>query len=70
VLLSSVRAGASRVETCDACRGYIKTIVTHDPVPPDLLAVADLETLPLDFLARARGYERYPDLPPKDIIRR
>jgi len=68
--LSSVRAGASRVETCDACRGYIKTIVTHDPVPPDLLAAVDLETLPLDFLARARGYERYPDLPPKDIIRR
>lgn len=66
VLLPEGRAGTLRVETCDACRGYIKTIVTHDPVPPDLLAVLDLETLPLDFLARARGYERYPDMPPPD----
>lgn len=60
VLLPSVRAGTSRVETCDACRGYLKAVVTHDPVPTDLLAVVDLETLPLDFLARARGFERYP----------
>ena len=60
VLLPSARAGTSRVETCDACRGYLKAIVTHDPVPPDLLAVVDLETLPLDFLARANGFERYP----------
>jgi len=53
-------AGTSRVETCDACRGYLKAILTHDPVPADLLAVVDLETVPLDFIARARGYERYP----------
>jgi len=60
VLLPEGGAETSRVETCDACRGYLKAIVTHDPVPADLLAVVDLETLPLDFLARARGYERYP----------
>ena len=60
VLLPGGGAGTSRVETCDACRGYLKTIVTHDPVPADLLAAVDLETVPLDFLARARGYERYP----------
>ena len=60
VLLPSVRAGTSRVETCDVCRGYLKAVITYDPVPPDLLAVVDLETVPLDFLARARGYERYP----------
>jgi len=60
VLLHSVGSGTSRVETCDACRGYLKAVVTHDPVPADLLAVVDLETVPLDFLARARGFERYP----------
>lgn len=60
VLLPEKGAGTLRVETCDACRGYIKTIVTHDPAPTDLLAVLDIETLPLDFLARSRGYERYP----------
>ena len=66
VLLPEGRAGTWRVETCDVCRGYLKAVVTHDPVPPDLLAVVDLERLPLDFLARARGYERYPGLPPSD----
>ena len=60
VLLPGGGAGTSRVETCDACGGYLKAVVTHDPVPPDLLAVVDLETVPLDFLARARGYERHP----------
>ena len=38
--------------------------MSHDPTPVDFLAVLDLETLPLDFLARARGYERYPRRPP------
>jgi formate dehydrogenase maturation protein FdhE len=60
VLLPEGGAGTSRVETCDACRGYLKAVVTHDPVPADLLSAVDLETVPLDFLARARGYERYP----------
>jgi len=64
VLLPGGGAGTSRVETCDVCRGYLKAVITHDPVPPDLLVVVDLETVPLDFLARDRGYERYPDLPP------
>lgn len=66
VLLPEGGPGTARVETCDVCRGYLKAVITHDPVPPDLLAVVDLETVPLDFLARARGYERYPDLPPSD----
>jgi hypothetical protein len=60
VLLPEGGLGNARIETCEACRGYIKAIVTHDPLPPDLLSVVDLETLPLDFLARARGYQRYP----------
>jgi FdhE protein len=60
VLLPEGGAGTPRIETCDACRGYIKAVASHDPAPADLLSVVDLETLSLDFLARARGYRRYP----------
>ena len=60
ILLPEGGAGTSRVETCDACGGYLKAVLSHDPIPDELLAVVDLETLPLDFLARARGFERYP----------
>jgi hypothetical protein len=60
LLLPEGGAGTTRIETCDACRGYIKAVVSHDPAPADLLAVIDLETLSLDFLARARGFGRYP----------
>jgi hypothetical protein len=64
LLLPEGGPGIARIETCDACRGYLKAVVSHDPAPADHLAVTDLETLPLDFLARARGYERYPQQPP------
>ena len=60
VLLPEGGPGTSRIETCDDCCGYLKTIVTHDPIPADLLSVVDLETVPLDLFIRARGYERYP----------
>ena len=66
VLLPEGGPGITRVETCDACRGYLKMFVSYDPTPVDFLAVLDLETVPLDFLARARGYERYP--PPRRPI--
>lgn len=62
VLLPEGGPGTPRVETCRSCRGYLKTVVSHDPTPVDFLFLRDLETLPLDFLARARGYERYPSL--------
>ena len=60
VLLPEGGPGTARVETCEACRGYLKAFMCYDPTPVEFLAVLDLETLPLDFLARARGYERYP----------
>jgi FdhE protein len=49
-----------RAQTCDACRGYVKVVVTFDPIPDDLLAVEDLATLHLDQLAVERGYSRAP----------
>lgn len=47
-----------RVQTCDACRGYIKVVVTYDPTPVDLLTVEDLATVHLDFIAAERDYIR------------
>lgn len=44
-----------RLDTCRACKGYVK-IVTRAPAEPFLLA--DWTTLHLDALARERGLER------------
>jgi FdhE protein len=46
-----------RVEVCDNCRGYLKVIVSFAPTPPEMLAVSDLATLHLDYIAKERGYE-------------
>ncbi len=47
-----------RVEVCDLCRGYIKVIPAFSPTPPEMLAVEDLATLHLDFIAQEQGYSR------------
>ena len=51
-----------RVDACDTCRTYIKTVdLTKDGLAVPL--VDDLATLPLDLWARDRGYHRlYPNL--------
>jgi formate dehydrogenase maturation protein FdhE len=52
----------ARIDACDTCRTYIKTIdLTRDGLA--IPAVDDLATLPLDLWARERGYQRlYPNL--------
>jgi formate dehydrogenase accessory protein FdhE len=47
-----------RVEFCDQCNGYLKVIVSFAPTPPDMLALSDLATLHLDYIAQERGYTR------------
>ena len=47
-----------RVEACDNCRGYIKVIASFSPTPLEEIAVADLETLHLDYAAQGLGYSR------------
>lgn len=47
------------VELCDRCMGYVKVFNSFEPTSPELLIVMDLETLPLDFIARDRGYTRH-----------
>ncbi len=49
---------AYRIDLCDNCRQYIKTIdtrkLTHDPN----LYLEDMTTLHLDILATTQGYKR------------
>jgi hypothetical protein len=56
--------GGRRVEACDACGSYHKVITAFTPTLPELLAVEDLCSLHLDFVAQQRGYlkadARYP----------
>jgi FdhE protein len=56
-----------RLEVCDACRSYMKTVDVAELSPFPLLAIADLETMDLDLVAMERGYGRPPL---KDFARR
>lgn len=47
-----------RIEACDVCNGYLKVISAFTPTPPEMLAVEDLATLHLDFIAQQKGYMR------------
>jgi formate dehydrogenase accessory protein FdhE len=49
-----------RAEVCETCKGYLKIIISFAPTPPDMLAVSDLSTLHLDYIAQERGYTRPP----------
>ena len=48
--------GGRRVETCGACRGYLKSVATLSALSPPDLALADLETVDLDLAAQERGW--------------
>jgi FdhE protein len=48
----------SRVDVCDHCRGYVKTLVSFDPLEADMLLVHDLRSLPMDQMATEAGYKR------------
>jgi len=54
--ISEAGCDSRRIDACDACHGYLKVIASFSPTPPELLAVEDLATLPLDFIAQQRGY--------------
>ena len=47
-----------RIDVCDKCKGYIKTVdsreISHEIVP----AVEDLATLHLDMVAEENGYKK------------
>jgi FdhE protein len=47
-----------RVEVCENCKGYLKVIAAFTPTTPEMLAVEDLATLHLDYIARESGYKK------------
>ena len=57
-----------RAVTCDACRGYLKTVTTLQAIPPVEIGLKDMQTLELDIAALDQDYGR-PDVPgfPLDV---
>jgi FdhE protein len=47
-----------RVETCESCHGYLKTVTTFDVLAARALMLADITTIALDLVAQDRGYAR------------
>lgn len=47
-----------RVETCESCAGYLKTVAVLNLPNVDRVLELDLETAGLDFVALERGYRR------------
>ena len=57
-LLPEGRDETHKVETCTACKGYIKTLTTLQGSPPHTVVLEDLATVDLDIVALERGYTR------------
>ena len=47
-----------KVETCETCHGYLKSVASLQGLPPLELLLQDLETVELDLVALERGYHR------------
>ena len=45
-----------KIEVCDGCHGYLKTITTFGPIPAEQVVLQDLATVALDVAAVERGY--------------
>jgi len=56
-LVSGARTQVT-VDTCGACRGYLKTVTTLGPTPADEIGLLDLATVELDVAALEQGYRR------------
>lgn len=57
-LVPETQGETRKVDTCAACRGYLKTLTTLQPSPADAVALEDLGTIDLDVAALERGYSR------------
>jgi FdhE protein len=65
-LVVSESGDTLKVETCDSCGGYLKSLATLQRFPPLDLVLRDLETVELDLVALDRGYIR-PEGKPFDL---
>ena len=59
-LVSDDAGARDQVETCEACRGYVKTLTVLLPTEPSDIALADFDSLALDLAVLAHGYHRPP----------
>jgi FdhE protein len=57
-LVSEQDGEARKVETCSACRGYLKSVSTLRAWAGDEVALTDLATVDLDLVALERAFER------------
>src|SRR5262245_37486326 len=57
-LVSARTLEQHRVDVCDGCRHYIKTIATSAPIRPHDVVLHDMGTLALDMAALERDYVR------------
>jgi FdhE protein len=57
-LVSEQDGEARKVETCSACRGYLKSVSTLRAWAGDEVALVDLATVDLDLVALEREFER------------
>jgi len=55
-LVSAGRLEREKIDVCDRCQGYLKTITTLVPIPPGQVVLQDLATAVLDVAALERGY--------------
>jgi FdhE protein len=55
-LVSADGLEREKIEVCDRCHGYLKTITTFDPIRPEQVVLQDLATVVLDVAAVERGY--------------
>ena len=46
-------------QTCKRCHTYLKTVITEETLPHDLLSLEDLATLYLDQGCQQKGYTRH-----------
>ena len=60
--LGSLVTGAAldtlKLETCEACHGYVKTLTTLQATPPEGVALLDLATVEMDLAGLEHGYGR------------
>jgi FdhE protein len=57
-LVSPDKLERETIEVCDRCSGYVKTLTTLGPIPPEHVVLQDLATVVLDIAALERGYRR------------
>lgn len=57
-LLTEDLGDSRKVDVCDSCRGYVKTLTTLSPWPAYRVPIEDLATVDLDVIALERDYLR------------